>query len=436
MNYTAQSYSGTEPFTYNYSQSSDRINGEPMLGAWRGIYNYFYDTISPNTTPWEMLGFSQQPNWWEAEYGPAPYTSGNMVLWEDLEAGYIADPDNPRIDPIFARPGLTQTIPSGSEGELLSPLASTVGNYDGTSFRRSWAFGDNGPVENVWRTSSSWPFAVMRLLALTKPAEFFSLFVDRDQYLFDEGLGQYLWDDRYRLEPGTVSPLYGSGTSRASYINWIIDYNQQRGVNSSSNLTKDLSDVDVQLCWRMGGFSDKKYLKIFTERSSPGGLNSSLLLPDESYSVILYANPAFDLITYSSVIVQNVNGGYAVYGYDTLNNYFEIATSSPMGRSVTISAGGNTERVSIEYTDTVVRVPYGFVFNNRNAVCDFLFSYGELLKRRGFEFEGLENGFIMNWQQMAQEFLYWSSQGWTLGSIINLNPAATKISVNKPGAVA
>ena len=436
LNYTAQSYSGTEPFTYNYSQSSDRINGEPMLGAWRGIYNYFYDTISPNTTPWEMLGFSQQPNWWEAEYGPAPYTSGNMVLWEDLEAGYIADPDNPRIDPIFARPGLTQTIPSGSEGELLSPLASTVGNYDGTSFRRSWAFGDNGPVENVWRTSSSWPFAVMRLLALTKPAEFFSLFVDRDQYLFDEGLGQYLWDDRYRLEPGTVSPLYGSGTSRASYINWIIDYNQQRGVNSSSNLTKDLSDVDVQLCWRMGGFSDKKYLKIFTERSSPGGLNSSLLLPDESYSVILYANPAFDLITYSSVIVQNVNGGYAVYGYDTLNNYFEIATSSPMGRSVTISAGGNTERVSIEYTDTVVRVPYGFVFNNRNAVCDFLFSYGELLKRRGFEFEGLENGFIMNWQQMAQEFLYWSSQGWTSGSIINLNPAATKISVNKPGAVA
>jgi hypothetical protein len=41
-----------------------------------------------------------------------------------------------------------------------------------------------------------------------------------------------------------------------------------------------------------------------------------------------------------------------------------------------------------------------------------------LLNRLGLTFETVENGYIMNWDQMAQEFLYWSNQGWEIGSII------------------
>ena len=435
LDYTTQEYRNANPFTYNYSQSSDRLNKQPLLGAWRGIYNYFYDTTSPNTTPWEMLGFSQEPTWWQDRYGPAPYTSGNLVLWGDLEAGYIADPMDPRIDAKYVRPGLLSVIPVGSEGELLAPLKSVVGNYDATSFRRSWAFGDDGPTENAWRTSSAWPFAVMRLLALTRPGEFFSVFADRDRYVYDTQLEQYLWDGRYRLEAKNMTPLYGNGVSKASYNNWIIDYNQQRGVNSSTTLTNTLANVDVRLCWRMAGYSDKRYLKIYSERSTPLGTNSSLLLPDESYQILLYQNTPFAQIAYSSVVVQVVDDGWAVFGYNTNASYFEILASNPTGKTVTVTAGGQSEVVNVEYSTRVVQVPYGFVFRNRAAVCDFLFSYGELLKQRGMTFEGIENGYIMDWPQMAQEFLYWSNQGWTTGSIMNLNPAATSISVTRPGAV-
>lgn len=435
LDYTTQTYQPNNPFTYNYSQSSNRLSGAPSLGAWRGIYNYFYDTITPNTTPWEMLGFSEQPDWWEVQYGPAPYTSGNMVLWEDLEAGYIADPTNPRINPHYARPGLTKVIPSGSEGALLSPLVATIGNYDATSFRRSWAFGDDGPVESTWRTSSSWPFAVMRLLALTKPAKFFSLFADRDNYVYNNGLAQFLWKDRYRLTPTELAPLYGDGTSKASYIDWIVDYNQQRGVNSSENLVTTFDSVDVRLCWRLAAFSDKKYLKIYTERSTPSGSNAGLLLPDESYQLLLYQNSSLDQATYSSVVVQTTADGWAVFGYNALASYFEILASRVNGKSVAISSGGSIVKVPVEYTNNIVRVPYGFVFTNRTALCDFLLSYGRLLEERGFAFEGRENGYIMNWNQMAQEFLYWSNQGWASGSIINLNPGATRLSITKPGLV-
>jgi hypothetical protein len=436
LNYTDQTYIAGDPFTYNYSQSGDRLTKQPLLGAWRGIYNYFYDTTTPNTTPWEMLGFTEEPSWWQEQYGSAPYTSGNLVLWEDLEAGLIADPTNPRIDPRYARPGLTQVIPSGDEGQLLSPLDAVVGNFDSTSFRRSWAFGDDGPVESAWRTSSAWPFAVMRLLALTKPAQFFNLFVDRDRYVYDDALEQYLWDQRYRIVPENIQPLYGNGVSRASYINWIIDYNRQRGIDSSQLLTNTLQSLNVQLCWRMASFSDKRYLKIYTERSTPTGQNASLLLPDESYQLLLYQNLPLEAATYSSVIVQTTSDGWAVLGYNSQASYFEILASRPTGTTITISAGGSAERVPVEYTSTVVRVPYGFVFTNRAALCDFLMSYGELLTQRGFTFEGTENGYIMNWTQMAQEFLYWSNQGWTSGSIINLNPGATRISITRPGVVA
>ena len=436
LDYTSQSYSQTNPFTYNYSQSSNRLDGQPLLGAWRGNYIYFYDTATPNTTPWEMLGFTQQPSWWETRYGPAPYTSGNLVLWQDLERGYIADPVNPRIDPCYVRPGLLKVIPSGSEGQLLDPLFAVVGNYDATSFRRSWAFGDDGPVENTWRSSSSWPFAVMRLLALTRPAKFFSLFADRDQYVFDEGIDQYLWNGRYRLQASNIAPLYGNGVSRASYINWIIDYNQQLGVNSSDNLTTVLSNLDIRLCWRLASFSDKRYLKLYTERSTPTGSNAGLLLPDESYSVLLYKNPPAQQTSYSSVIVQVTDTGWAVLGYNGLTNYFEILASKVNGKTQTISAGGSTEQVPTEYTNTVVRVPYGFVFTNRSAVCDFLLSYGKLLTDRGFVFDRTENGYIMDWSQMAQEFLYWSNQGWGPNSIINLNPGANVVSITTPGQVA
>jgi hypothetical protein len=314
-------------------------------------------------------------------------------------------------------------------------LAAVIGNYDATSFRRSWTFGDDGPVENTWRTSSAWPFAAMRLLALTKPAKFFSLFSDRDRYVYNQPLEQFLWDGRYRLNASELTPLYGNGTSKASYLDWIIDYNCQLGINSTDNLTVTLKNIDVRLCWRVAGFTDKNYLKIYTERSTPGSTNAGLILPDESYSLLLYKDQPFEQVTYSSVIVQKVDTGWAVLGYSTQRPFFEILVSRTAGRNTVISAVETQVRVATEHTDNVVQVPYGYVFTNLASVCDFLVSYGALLEKQGFLFESRENGYILDWFQMCQEFIYWSQQGWAVGSIINLNPAATRISIERPQAI-
>ena len=436
LDYKAQDYIKTNQFTWNYSTASNKLtDNQPLaVGAWRGLYNYFYDTIYPTTRPWEMLGFSEIPVWWINEYGPAPYTSGNLVLWGDLAAGLVRDPVANYIRPEYVRPGLLNVIPAGSEGALLSPMESVVGNFNSNDFQKSWVAGDDGSVENAWRTSSAYPFAIMRLLALTRPAEFFSLFADRDLYRFDTDYNQYLYNQRYRLDANGLE-IYGNGTSKASYINWIVDFNRQRGINSTDALTADLKNLDVRLCYRMASFSAKNLLGLYTEQSSPNSSNSSLLLPDDSYNLLFYKNVPFGELTYSSVIVQVTETGWQIFGYNLSRPYFNILQSRVSGTLAEISAGGSTVRVPVEYTSNVVQIPYAYEFINRTLVVDFLLSYGALLQQQGMIFKNLENGYVLDWNQMASEFLYWSNQGWAPGSIINLNPNASQFLVEKPGAI-
>jgi hypothetical protein len=83
----------------------------------------------------------------------------------------------------------------------------------------------------------------------------------------------------------------------------------------------------------------------------------------------------------------------------------------------------------------VTQIPYGYTFTNYTSVVDFLLSYGQYLNSQGLTFEVQENGYTLNWTQMAQEFLYFANQGWTAGTIINLNPSANEFVVLQAGSV-
>ena len=83
------------------------------------------------------------------------------------------------------------------------------------------------------------------------------------------------------------------------------------------------------------------------------------------------------------------------------------------------------------FTNNVTLVPYGYVFTNKDAIVDFLVSYGAFLESRGMVFGTTENTNTLDWGMMAQEFLKWASQGWGTGSIVNLNPGAISLEFNK-----
>jgi len=426
LDYKTQDYLADNEWSWNYSTSSSKLDGTAIKGHWRGVYKDYYDTDTPHTTPWEMLGLSEKPAWWEDEYGPLPYTNGNLVLWDDLESGLIKTPNANKVDDRYKRPGLTEVIPVDSTGKLINPFISIVQNYSQSDFRKSWVIGDCGPTENAWRRSSSYPYALQRLFALTKPAQYFSLSIDRDRYVFDESINHYLYDSRYGLDVRNVE-IQSNTTPKHSYINWITDYHNNNGC-SCIDITNQLKEIDVRLCYRMASFSDKSYLKIFTDKSSPHSTNTGLLLPDQSYELILHKNEPLSELQYSSVIVQKTDDGYSVYGYGSTQQYFEILQSINNSNYDDI---GNGIRLPKDFNNVVTVVPYGYVFTNKDSVIDFLASYGAFLKLYGLVFETTENSNTLDWGKMTQEFLNWTTQGWGTGSIINLNPGAISLEFNK-----
>ena len=431
ISYKTQFYSANNEFTYNYNQSGNKINREVIpQGYWRGVYEYFYDTSNPDTSPWEMLGFTDQPTWWETRYGPAPYTSDNLVLWNDLAQGIDWNNGNPVVITQAIRPQLLEVLPVDSEGNLVSPFVSIVGNYSNTSFNRDWIVGDVGPAEFSYRRSSSWPFDLMRILALTKPAQFFNLGVDIDNYKYNEEFNQYLVNDRSHLVISDVE-IYGNGIAKTSYINWIVDFEKQVGIDATTNITDLLFNIDVRLVYRLAGFSDKNLLKFYVEKSTANSNNSSLLIPDESYQVLLYDNQPFDQIVYSSVVVQVTNTGYKVYGNSQTNAYFKILAPKINGNYERVSVQGLSVQLAKDYYTTPEVVAYGTEFITVQQVSQFLDGYGRYLASQGVLFDQIESGLTVSWRQMVAEYLYWAQSGWEVGSIININPAANLISINK-----
>ena len=443
VDYKQQDFLVTNEKTWNYSQSGAKITypegldqggAIPMPGYWRQIYWLFYDTDEPQNFPWQMLGFSNKPLWWDGEYGPAPYTSGNLYMWEDIAAGRIREPGNDRIDTVYARPGLLDILPVDAQGNLLLPFTTIVADYNPATWQANWSIGGGSPAESAWRKSSAWPFAIQKLLLLLKSAQYLNYYIDRDLYKFNTEFDQWLYNKRQRLTTGDLQ-IYGDGIATYSYVNFIIDYNKSYGLPGTANLEARINNLDVRLAYRVAGFTDKRYLQLLSDRSSPSTVNRSLLIPDENYNILLYRNEVFANINYSAVTIERTESGWAVYGNSISNPYFQILPSIINNNYTTLRIGNTTIRMQKDFSDTVTLIPYGYIFRSLNAVVDFLLSYGKFLNTSGFAYNTLENTVLLNWEQMAQEFVYWYNQGWSVGALIQLNPSSEKLEFYRQNAV-
>jgi hypothetical protein len=435
LDFKTRFYDQDNPFTWNYTDSENRLLKTPIeQGGWRGVYLWLYDTDRPHVAPWEMLGFSNKPVWWDSRYGSAPYTSDNLVLWNDLANGIDWNNGSPRVIETRKRPDLLKIIPVDSQGKLISPFYTIVGNYNDVIFKNEWEVGDVGPTEASYIKSSTWPFDLMKLFVLTEPAKFFGLFIDTDKYRLNEEFNQFLLNNRRHYRVSDLE-IYGSGIPKHSYINWIVDYEKQFGINAVEMLTDVKDNLDVRLAYRLAGFSDKDLLKFYVEKSTPTTKNTSLLIPDASYSVLLYDNQPFENIEYSSIIIQKTRTGHKIWGNSQNKAYFKTAVPKNNGIFEILTLGNRTVKVSKEYTDEIVAVPYGTEFFTIQAVAEFLKSYGVYLENAGMQFNQIESGNAISWNQMILEVLYWTQSGWEEGATINVNPSAKVITINKESSI-
>ena len=445
-----------DPFTYNYSSSRNIIDGTLLPGHWRAIYKLFYDTDRPHTHPWEMLGYSEKPTSWEDNYGPAPYSSGNAVLWDDLEAGY--DRTTNTTTDRYIRSGLSNYIPVDDNGQLRDPIAAgLIRTYEGRAIAKKWKFGDQAPAETAWRRSSGYAYSIIKLLALTRPAKFFGVFLDNSRLTTntagnvidsDTGVRQRLSTARYHLE--TVTNTETGVITRyqtAGYQPLVVNYLIKNNLDPAVFYYDKLKNLSVQLAYKLGGFTDKDNLKILTDSVSPGSTSGSQFIPDENYKLLFRTSNPVARYDYSGVLIElntnvttdgsSLEGGYKVIGYNTLRPYFKTFAPLKNGSSTTITVGNARATLYQQFANTETVVTYGTVFRTPQEVVDFLTGYGRYLESQGFAFDQFSTELkeVTNWETAAKEFLYWTRQGWAPGSAITVSAGAAGFNLTTDNSI-
>ena len=325
--------------TWNFAETYNSFLDEKLFGSWRLIFKQFYDTDRPHTHPWEMIGYSIKPDWWEGTYGQAPYTSSNVV-WADMEMGYDTNSDT--INDKYARPGLSNVLPVDSFGNLIDPTVLISGITDSNK-RRPWQVGDLGPAETAWRRSSYYPFAVQRLLALTKPASYSSLMFDVSRVKKNISNQWVYGNDETFLK---FKNLYINGENNnltSGYSVFVSETGEQRSVDYLKTLRQDLSYASYNLFFKVGGFIDKDSIQVIIDAYAPSSTSPGAILPAQNYQLRLNAGNPIKSIGITGLIIQKVNNEYVIKGYDTQHPFFTCLTPIRNLNTPSFTVGGETE---------------------------------------------------------------------------------------------
>ncbi len=486
------------PFTFNYKLFADPTE-KPLLGFWRAIYKYFYDTDRPHTHPWEMLGFSIKPDWWETNYGPAPYTKDNLLLWNDLTEGTIRIPGQlPKKNSVYSRPNLLKYLPVDAEGNLIDPLTvGVVSDFNSVFIENEFTFGDQAPIETAWRRSSHYPFALITALTLLRPAKMFALGFDRirqyrdntGQIVYKMPSGNLRFNTSNLIFPSTVKDSKRVFTS--GLINYMSSFAISKSFTIFNNFKSDLTSLKIKIASKLAGFTTKEKFKLILDSRSP--LNQgNVFIPQENYDIFLNSSTPVLTVNYSGVIIEKTTSGFVIKGYSrnipefkykkpletvsdpiinvggisetyidwtagkyyykgaivkTDQNYFRVTVSHESTTAfdpkyfAKLSSlpivGGREIVLRRNFESTISSLHYGAELKTVQEVVDFLLGYGKYLTDQGFVFEYFNPTLktVTDWQTSAKEFSFWTTQNWAAGSVITLSPAAEELIYKKEYSV-
>jgi hypothetical protein len=486
--YTQQIYwDRLNPFTWNF-RGQNSPDGRDVPAFWRGVYKWLIDTDRPHTNPWECLGYSVKPEWWEDVYGPAPYTSDNLLLWEDIRDGIIREPGQPvRVDLKFVKPIIENGPPVDSQGKLIAPsYANYVQGPVNATPEGYFTFGDRGPVETAWRRSSYYPFALLQTFLLLKPNHVLATCLDRsrikrnlnNQLIYSET------ESRLRLKdiilPSTINDAERVYT--AGLINYIVDYINSDVTKLLNRYKEDLQRLTNKIGSKLGAFTSKPKFNLLLDSKSPTS-TGGVFVPQENYNIFLNTSSPVKKLVYSGIIITKFPDGFEIRGYNIDDPYFTYHPWRLAGNTVRVGGisesylnwdseknyvagkivqyNGSYYRVKTNHVSgdkfdqdfyaklaglpqtggrevvfrkgfdlkTELYLAYGTKIASIQGVVDFIQGYAAHLENQGFVFDDYNPNLksVANWETSIKEFLFWTTQNWDEGAVIALSPCANKI---------
>ena len=221
-----------------------------------------------------------------------------------------------------------------------------------------WKFGDGAPVENAFKYSSTYPFAVAEALLLAKPGRFATIFSDPTQLsrptINNAQLLSKTTKKRWKFLDSTDFKIHGdvdvtSGNmiTNIGYTQFIHSWLKFQGLDTVTDFVNPLRTLNVKLAHRMSGFIDKDTLTARTDQYSNDGNATSLIIPKENITTTLHSSNYKSRNFYSGVIIEQTKTGYRVRGFDKNRGYFEILERIITGKANNIEVGGDPDPFTV-----------------------------------------------------------------------------------------
>lgn len=440
LDYTDHSnFDSEDPFTYNYSTCVDQ-DGVQLYGSYRNIYLYYYDTFEPHLKPWEMLGFGSEPDWWEEHYGKAPFNSSNIPMWTDIENGYIADGSAKGYHKEFERKGLVEKyLPVDGEGNLLTPYQIGIIENNPIPYyaSQSWLAGDMGNVETAWTFTSQYRYNLQTIMYLMRPIEWVETNWDTlDHMVLFEGTSYEQTILADTLNRPTPSEIYVHNEERTdgTYIRkigiqqWLADFLSEENINITSYVGSMIRNLDLQLSYRCGRYYKKDSLKIISDNYG--------VIPSQNYHMTLYKTITNKQVSYSAIVIQKVENGYMIDGYDLANPYFNVLTPVLNGKKTGIEVNGRNVIYYNNWKNEVRQVKYKTIFTSVQELFNVICGYGKYLENiEGWVFNRVfeDTNESIDYEAKAKDFVRFASVNPLEGQIILLNPGYEGLVIKHDG---
>ena len=265
-------------------------------------------------------------------------------------------------------------VGTGGIVALSSSLVITPSS-DSVKIAAPWRFGDGAPVENAWKYSVGYPFAVVEAKLLSRPGRFVTLFSDPlrntspildttkvinkvDRTPFD-----FRSEDHFCVH-GAVNSA-GKVITNVGYSQFIHSWLAYQNLNTTTDYADKLNNVNIKLAHRVAGFTDKDTLIVKADQQGLTSTSNSLIIPEENVDVVVHASPYKNRNFYSGITIQKTANGYKIKGYDKNAGYFNILRRSFTGNTTSVQVGG--EAVSFINWEPVTSYPKNTIVAYNNA---------------------------------------------------------------------
>jgi len=440
------SYIATNGFTLKYQLGTG--DGDYLVGSYKAVYTYMYDTDRPHSHPWEMLGYTIKPTWWDTYYSwtnPAK----RIALKKALRIGKISNPaEDDVVNPAFARnidinyadPDTLEDFPVTSSGSLISPLdfnelllAKLIYlSLDTFEETENWAAGDMGPYEQVFLNTQRGVAAQTRARFLLSPAQYVNLNWVPGQTITNA------WGNKL----DRTTKFWQHSTIEHNYHREVIDgsliytggieslYAEFCVLNNKDYVTEVIdkfSNIIVNKEFLLSGFTNKDNLRI--QSTSMSTQKNILFVPEENYQVRTVRHYPEREIFYSGMRIIFDGTNYSLNGFATEFGFFPCYTPRLGSSTSAVTIGNVTLKEKNNYSNNIKFIQYGSLFSSRQEIYDILIGYGKYLEATGIVYEEPEGADIRNWQLSAKQFIFWSNDLLASGNYIDLNPCADFIKI-------